>query len=271
MSKRLLTLLAFVSLACLPLKAEPGSGILLPAYSHNDYRNDIPLLKALELGYRGVEVDYLVADGELLVGHSRSEVRPGYTVERLYLKPLKEIADASGGRILDGDQPFLLFLESKQQTIPSYTLLRDVLARYDSLLTIVRDGEVRPGPVQVVLVGWFPKEMIESEPVRRVSIQVQYSELRAADLESPSHLVKLVSQRYDRMFRWRGKGRMPARDRENLKALVASARAPGRLVRVYEVPRNGIVYEKLVEEGVDLIGTKTIESSRELLIDLVSR
>lgn len=30
---------------------------LLPAYSHNDYRNRRPLLDALELGFRGVEAD----------------------------------------------------------------------------------------------------------------------------------------------------------------------------------------------------------------------
>ena len=42
---------------------------LLPAYAHNDYRNARPLLDALELGFRGVEVDYFLVDTELRVGH----------------------------------------------------------------------------------------------------------------------------------------------------------------------------------------------------------
>jgi hypothetical protein len=46
---------------------------LIPAYAHNDYQNARPLSDALDLGFRGVEVDYVLIDGELRVGHERSE------------------------------------------------------------------------------------------------------------------------------------------------------------------------------------------------------
>jgi hypothetical protein len=43
----------------------------LPAYAHNDYRNARPLEDALSMGFRGVEVDLVLVDGVLRVGHDR--------------------------------------------------------------------------------------------------------------------------------------------------------------------------------------------------------
>ena len=47
----------------------------LPAYSHNDYERQHPLLDALAHGYRGVEVDIFHVDGVLRVGHDRRTAR----------------------------------------------------------------------------------------------------------------------------------------------------------------------------------------------------
>lgn len=51
-------LLFAIALAHPALSSGTGAGqSLLPAYAHNDYRNERPLHDAVELGYRGVEVD----------------------------------------------------------------------------------------------------------------------------------------------------------------------------------------------------------------------
>ena len=59
------------------------------AHAHNDYYHQRPLLDALSHGFCSVEADIFLVDGKLLVGHSRSELKPNNTLERLYLDPLR--------------------------------------------------------------------------------------------------------------------------------------------------------------------------------------
>ena len=63
---------------------------LLPAYAHNDYLNPRPLVEALELGYRGVEADYYVVGGQLLLSHEKEDVDPEVSLRSVYLDPLRE-------------------------------------------------------------------------------------------------------------------------------------------------------------------------------------
>ena len=49
----------------------------LPAYAHNDYRNEAPLSEALALGYSGVEADVYLVNGVLRLGHDRREAQRG--------------------------------------------------------------------------------------------------------------------------------------------------------------------------------------------------
>ena len=56
------------------------------AHAHNDYHHPRPLLDALDHGFCGVEADIFLVDGELLVGHDRTELKPERTLESLYLR-----------------------------------------------------------------------------------------------------------------------------------------------------------------------------------------
>jgi glycerophosphoryl diester phosphodiesterase len=241
---------------------------LLPAYAHNDYRNDRPLARALELGFRGVEVDYFVAAGELRVGHELDETTPGRTIESLYLAPLRERIRRHGG-VYPGGGEFILNIESKREGMDTYEVLHEVLARYEDILTVVCGGEAEPGPVQVILVGWRPPlDYMMEQPVRYAAVQVHYHELPADHARYPSHLIKLISQNYNDKILSRGMEPVPPRMRRRLELLVGAAReVPGRLVRVYNVPTRRAAYEALLAAGVDLIGTKDIEGASCLLAD----
>lgn len=57
-------------------------------HSHNDYDRDIPLFRALSVGCTGVEADIWLENGDLRVGHTQRDLRPGRTLQSLYLNPL---------------------------------------------------------------------------------------------------------------------------------------------------------------------------------------
>src|SRR3982750_3098142 len=146
--------MAALIVALLAFSAPPQqcpSSRLLPAYAHNDYQNPHPLQDALALGFQGVEADYVLVNGKLLVGHSRGDTRPGRTLERLYLSPLRERIRLCGW-VQAAERRFLLTVEYKGRALEGYRALREELTRFRDVVGTAR----APGRVEVVLVGWHP-------------------------------------------------------------------------------------------------------------------
>jgi hypothetical protein len=265
----LLVMLALAGTACAPRGVEisrpPGT---LPAYAHNDYKNRTPLGDALRLGYRGVEVDYFLVDGALLVAHDRGDVRRDRTLRALYLEPLRQIV-ADSGRICPGGQTFILNIEAKENDAAGFAALHGLLLEYREILTRVEHDREIAGPVQVILVGWHPPlSELREMPVRCVAVQSYFRDLPADHAAIPAHLLRLVTVQYPQHFTWQGSGSPPPEFGRHLAALTAARDAvPGRLLRVFKVPRRRAVYDALRRGGVDLIGTKTISRSAHLLAD----
>lgn len=252
--------------------AGAGPAGLLPAYSHNDYRHARPLLEALELGYRGVEADVFLVDGQLLVAHERGETVPGRTLAALYLEPLRKIV-ARDGTVLPDGSPLLLNVEAKEPGRETYEALRAELARYAELLTVVRDGVAQPGPIQVVLVGWYPPlAELAAESPRYAAVQCRWRDLPPGHAGLPAHLLRLVSFEYRDEFDWRGEDSPPPDFAGRLKEVRATVDAvPGRRLRVLRAPLDLRVYAALLDGGVDLIGTRELARSRRLLSGCANR
>ncbi len=259
----LLVLLAGCATPGLDGTRPPGS---LPAYAHNDYKNRHPLWDALQAGYRGVEADYFVVDGEILVAHDRDDVQADRTLRGLYLEPLRQIV-ADSGRVCPDGQTFILNIEAKEDGEASFAALHDLLLEYRQMLTWVDHGREVPGPIQVILVGWQPPlDELAALPQRCVAVQAYARHLPPNQAEIPAHLLRLVTVQYPQHFTWQGEGPVPAEFAAHLASLTAlRAEVPGRLLRVFKVPRRRGVYDALLAGGVDLIGTKTLGRSARLL------
>jgi hypothetical protein len=235
----------------------------LPAYAHNDYDNTAPLVDALRLGYRGVEADVFLVDGELRVGHDRRRTRPGRTLGSLYLEPLRAVVARCGRGAFA--PPFLLNVEIKLESPATYDSLRALLGRYAEILTTVQHGAVRPGPIEVVLVGWHPPlEEMAREPLRLA--RVQQAIVGRSAIGDTSDVVGLVGLNYGKTIRWSGRGPVPAAARAWLEALARAKRAgPNRIARVHNVPPRAAIYRLLLESGVDLVGTEDLDATRHVL------
>ena len=245
--------------------AEPPAPKVQPlrhAHAHNDYEHARPLLDALDHGFCSVEADiYLTPDG-LLVGHERKDLKPGRTLEKLYLDPLRERASVNGGRVYPNGPLFYLLVDVKTGAKDTYAALDKVLARYADILSTFRDGKFEPKAVTIVVSGNCDREAIAGQKVRYAAIDGRPPDL---DSDAPAHLVPWVSARWGSLFRWQGDGPMPEGERKQLREFVRKAHAHGRLVRFWATPEKPAVWKELRASGVDLINTDRLAELQSFL------
>lgn len=233
------------------------------AHAHNDYLHARPLLDALDQGFCSVEADIFLIDGKLLVAHTRLEVNKNRTLESLYLEPLKARIAAHGGRVYrDGPATFGLLIDLKSDAESTYRALHEVLAKYADLFTSVENGQVKTGPVAVVISGNRPQEFIAAQPIRYCGIDGRLSDL---DTNKPADLMPMISDNWTSHFQWRGSGEMPSPERDKLHEIVKKAHDKGRVVRFWATPESPQLWKELKAAGVDRINTDKLAELSKFL------
>jgi hypothetical protein len=257
---------------CLPLafffepvnsEGQDVTPVPLPqAHAHNDYYHSRPLLDALDNGFCSVEADVFLVGDELLVAHSKSEIRQDQTLESLYLDPLQKQVLKNGGSVHPGGPGFTLLIDFKSDGKETYAVLRTKLSAYRKMLSRVENGTFHPGAVQIVVSGNRPFRAITEDAIRYVGIDGRLSDLGSA---IPSHLMPMISDRWSSHFQWRGTGEFPDKERNQLREIVARAHAANRRVRFWSTPENPQVWNELQSAGVDHINTDQLEALRKHL------
>jgi glycerophosphoryl diester phosphodiesterase len=243
--------LVLAALVALPARgADPVP--LDQAHAHNDYLHERPLLDALDQGFRSVEADIFLVDGELLVAHTRRELVPGRTLQKLYLDPLRERVAKNQGSIYGDGKPFHLLIDLKTAGEPTYAALDKVLAEYAGMLSKVQDGEFHPGAIDISISGDRPIPTIAAAPLRYAGIDGRLSDLGS---DQPVHLMPIISDNWNLTFRWRGTGEFKPAERQKLHDYVKQAHAAGRRIRFWASPDTPAAWRELQAAGVDMINT----------------
>jgi hypothetical protein len=246
-----------------PAVVEPTP--LARAHAHNDYLHERPLLDALARGFCSIEADVWVSGEELLVAHTILELRPGRTLESLYLEPLAERARQRGGWVYEPGRTVTLLVDFKTDGAATYPVLARQLAAHRELFVPRDPGDGRPAvaPVLVVISGERPVEMIAGDAERLCGIDG-----RPPDLDSAhdAALVPLISDAWGSHFKWQGDGPIPAVEREKLRALVEKTHASGRRLRFWGTPDTDAVWSELHDAGVDLLGADDLDRLQEFLL-----
>src|SRR6266566_4592479 len=128
--------LVFLCLCTLANFGLCAPGPFLSAHAHNDYEHARPLFDALDHGFCSVEADIHLVNGQLLVAHDRSQVKPERTLQTLYLDPLRERARRNGGRVYPNGPEVILLVDVKSEGGKNYYALRDVIKEYAEVLTV---------------------------------------------------------------------------------------------------------------------------------------
>lgn len=239
-----------------PAASTDGVQPLERAHAHNDYEHDRPLFDALSHGFRSVEADVWLVDGELCIGHDAPDC--SRTLESLYLKPLAEIARSNGGEIYDGStEPLRLYVDVKDGGREVWDVLADQLDDRPQLVTSwVGDREVTRA-VEVVVSGQLANQTFEDH-VRLAAGDGRIVAPPPADATSADLVV--LSDNWTRLFSWQGVGPMPEDQRQKLHDLVDQAHSDGYEVRFWATPdtepsTREAVWRELVDADVDQINT----------------
>lgn len=233
------------------------------AHAHNDYEHRRPLLDALDHGFCNVEADVFLIGDQLLVAHNLIDVRPGRTLEALYLLPLQKRIKANGGQVYRDGPAFTLMIDFKSDGTKTYAVLEKLLAEYDAMLSSVRDGKLTPGAVSIVISGNRDKKAIAASKVRYVGIDGRLSDL---DSKLPAHLMPWISDRWSSHFSWRGTGEMPEAERKKLREIVVRAHEKGRRVRFWATADREAMWRELHDAQVDLINTDDLAGLEKFLL-----
>jgi hypothetical protein len=257
----LLASLTLITLSATCLAAEPVP--LIHAHAHNDYVHKRPLLNALDDGFCSVEADVYLVDGQLLLAHNRSQVKPERTLQALYLDPLRERVLKNDGHVYPTGPEFTLLVELKSDWQTSYPVLREILKPYAGMLTTFRPGTTETNAIRIIITGHRSKEMFAGESVRYAALDGDLTDLDSA---LPADLIPWISSDWAPNFKWRGTGPMPEADQLKLKQIVAKAHQQGRRVRFWGAPDQPVFWGEMLANGVDLINTDDLDGAQKFLL-----
>jgi glycerophosphoryl diester phosphodiesterase len=254
----------WIALAGVAAAVEPaGVKPLQQAHAHNDYEHKRPLFDALDRGFCSVEADIWLTREGLLVAHDRQDLRPGRTLQSLYLDPLRERIRASGGRVYHNGPQLYLLIDVKTEADTTYAALDKVLAQYADILSVTRDGKFEPKAVTVVLSGNRAIDLIAKQSVRYVGIDGRPENL---DSNPPAELFPWISVNWTLLFRWNGEGVMPAAEKQKLTEMVKRVHEQGRKVRFWATAEKEVVWKELRLASVDYINTDKLDELQKFLL-----
>jgi glycerophosphoryl diester phosphodiesterase len=238
------------------------------AHAHNDYEHHSPLYDALSNGFKSVEADIWLVDGELLVAHDREDVQSGRTLESLYLAPLREIVKANRGSVYAGDPDyFTLLIDIKSDALPTYRALHEELRRHQRIFTTFGPNGVDGGAVTAIVSGNRPREYMQQQRVRYAAYD---GRLRDLGIATDPTFVPLISDNWTNHFVWQGIGPMPEAERQKLRNIVQTAHATGQRVRFWatpeQPPQREAVWHELLDAQVDYINTDHLDALQDFLL-----
>ncbi|HEY0175607.1 MAG TPA: alkaline phosphatase, partial [Pedobacter sp.] len=129
-----------------PLSANRG-------HSHNDYKQNIPLLRAYYAGMGSIEADVFFRNGQLFVAHELKEINPDATLKGQYLAPLFKLFKQNGNHPYAGPglklQLVIDIKEDHQHVLPQ------LVKELKPYMEMVRQGN-QPDGISIVISGDMP-------------------------------------------------------------------------------------------------------------------
>ncbi|MGV3710531.1 MAG: hypothetical protein ACO1Q7_17000 [Gemmatimonas sp.] len=243
----------------------------MQAYAHNDYNNQNPLYDAVTMGFRGVEVDVFLVDGVLRVGHSRRQAKKGPRLDSLYLEPIRDMVYRCNREAAVRPaivEPFLLNVEVKERSVETLAALYPLILAMDEVLGVVG----RPSSslkVNAMLVGYSGAEEGAALSYQELGVSCKLEKLDLLRACLSDSRVRMLSIDYGKtMGRWYTLEIQRERWMRAIRAIAVTE--PDKILRVYNVPENREVYRELLQSSVDIIGTKNLARTAELLPKAVS-
>ncbi len=246
MSKVLLIILS----CCFVAGAQPL------VHAHNDYEHEVPFWMAFSAGCASIEADIFLDKGQILVAHNQEDLKPGFSLENLYLKPLNEVLAGSPYEVKNNIQ---LLIDIKTEAYSTLENLVRLLRNYPKLIEDPR--------LKIVISGNRPRSEDYIKYPSFIWFDYQQTDLK------PSHpdRVALISLPFHKYSSWNGKGRIIDKDERLLKEAIDFAHELGKPVRFWGTPDSPTSWFTFAQLGIDYINTDRPFEACNYLKDLSSR
>ncbi|RFZ83172.1 alkaline phosphatase [Mucilaginibacter terrenus] len=218
-------------------------------HSHNDYRQNIPFLQAYYSGAGSIEADVYFHNGRLYVAHAKEEIRDGFTLDSVYLRPLVALFTKNNGRPY-ADSSFSLQLvidikEDHEHVIPE--LLRE-LAPYQRVF----NDPANKHCVRVVLSGDMPEPAHFTDYPSYILFDGRpYTKYTDQQISR----VAMISDAITEYTKWNGKGTLTRQDSVKLRQMIEAAHQRHKPFRFWATPDSPNSWIQLEKLGADWINT----------------
>ncbi len=258
-----LKLILLIALLSISVFANAQYSVSACAFAHNDYWHKRPLYDALNNGYTHVEADVYLRNDKLIVAHLLPSLKKHNTLERLYLDPLMKCINGTDSTTRHPAYPLTLMIDIKSNGERTYEVLNQLLQKYRPVLSGVEDGHFVQREITIVLSGHKPVKALKAQSSRWAFID---EDLKTVARDTAAqNIYQTASCKYSSLIQWRGKGDLPYYEKQRLCRFVNMAHRFGKKVRLWKSPDNPVVWNALLQCGVDLINTDKLVKLRQFL------
>lgn len=245
MNIKLLILLIICGVPCAAQKSYTTAN----AHSHNDYQQSIPFTLAWTNQFGSIEADIFLHNGKLIVAHDSSQLSRQWSLDSLYLRPLRKCIAKNGGSVYaDKNRSLQLMIDIKSEAHATLNKLVATLKTYSDLASTPS--------LKIVISGSRPDAALFSDYPSWILFD---GELRKEYQPEALNRIVMISDNFARYSFWKGKDTIPSKDKAVLQQLVNKVHAQGKKIRFWNAPDNIDAWKVLVELGVDYINTDHIQ------------
>ncbi|MEH6304373.1 alkaline phosphatase [Olivibacter sp. CPCC 100613] len=218
------------------------------AHSHNDYLQAQPFYTAYANRFASIEIDVFLKNDSLYVAHEEGQIKPGHTLQALYIKPLLHEIALHHGKVYPEGGKLQFLIDLKTQGEPALKILEQQLAPIRTYFDVNRN----PDAVRLVISGNMP------DPGRFQDFDsIFYFDGRAQTHYNDEQLkrVAFYSAPFQAFSTWNGLGRITEPERGRVKHFVDSVHALGKPVRFWGCPDTKTTWQAFIKLGVDYLNT----------------
>lgn len=230
-------------------------------HSHNDYVQKRPFFEAYEFKADEIEADIFLVGDSLIVAHSKKQIDPSNTLNKLYLAPIAKLFKQFKNRVsADRTYTFSLMIDVKENWNLVYPVLKKEIEKYGNVFNRSKSKYA----IQIVISGDRPTtETFHTYP--KWLFFDGLPDLNYAKVDF--NRVTMISDNFASYSKWKGTGKIPETDRLKLLAAVKSANEQHRNFRFWGAPDNEDSWRELVLIGAKILNTDKVKDSKHFLTD----
>ncbi|GGH28606.1 hypothetical protein GCM10011418_39360 [Sphingobacterium alkalisoli] len=242
--------------------AEKEQQYVVKGHSHNDYEQNIPFFTAYYAGMESIEVDLFLRKDTLYAAHDEDEIRPGRSLEKLYLEPLASLYKKNGNRpFADSTKSLQLLIDLKEGYEKIMPPLVEILEKYRFML----DEGASGNKVRIVISGSMPP----ADSFDHYPLWIFFDgRPNLAYTEGQRKRLGMISDNLRSYTAWNGKGVPGKEEMQRIEAQALRAKEWGVPFRLWGAPESINTWIVLEKMGVTWLNTDHPTRLREYLDDL---